>query len=106
MPIEYVKQRYENAKNYPHYKEMQELGTKVLGVWDDHDYGINDGGAEFLRKDEMREVFLDFIGEPKDSPRSLDKFSPIHQDYIIKQNGNFKTHVILLDNRYAFNQTE
>ena len=81
------------------------MGTKVLGVWDDHDYGINDGGAEFARKDEMRDVFLDFVDEPLDSPRRLDKYSPIHQDYLIRSENNFKTHVILLDNRYEFNKT-
>jgi alkaline phosphatase D len=57
---------------------MQDLGTKVVGVWDDHDYGINDGGMEFSLKNETREMFLRFIREPQDSPRSMDKNSPIH----------------------------
>ena len=43
--------------------------TPVIGIWDDHDYGINDGGKMFSYREESQEVFLDFIGEPKDSPR-------------------------------------
>jgi len=61
---------------------------------------------EFRLKKETREMFLNFIGEPKDSPRRLDEDSPIHQDYTMKSHdGNFLTHVVLLDNRYDFNKT-
>ena len=47
--------------------------TPVIGIWDDHDYGINDGSKLFTYRDESQEVFLDFIGEPKDSPRRRQK---------------------------------
>jgi hypothetical protein len=30
---------------------MQSEGTQVLGMWDDHDYGINDGSSTFLAKE-------------------------------------------------------
>jgi len=54
-------------------------------VWDDHDYGINNGNSDFHNKHEMREHFLEFIGEPPDSVRSLEKDTPIHADYIINK---------------------
>ena len=54
---------------------MKQLGTKIIGTWDDHDYGINDGHSDFIFKHETREMFLDFIDEPIDSPRRLDKNS-------------------------------
>jgi alkaline phosphatase D len=41
----------------------------VLAVWDDHDYGANDAGSEYPKKEEAKELFLDFWGEPDDSPR-------------------------------------
>ena len=82
---------------------MQNNGTKIIGVWDDHDYGINDGGDNFVFKHQNRDIFLDFIGEPKDSVRRLDKNSAIHQDYIINHNG-MKIHILLLDNRFDFNR--
>ena len=107
MPhYQFVKQKFEDAKSYPYYQQMQDMGTQVVGIWDDHDYGLDDGGAEFMHKDVMRGFYLDFIGEPKDSPRSLDKHSPIHQDYLIESGSNFQTHVILLDNRYDYNKKE
>ena len=82
---------------------MKALGTKVIGVWDDHDFGINDGNRDFPLKNEVRELYLDFIEEPMDSVRRIEKNSTIHQDYVIASNDNqFLTHVILLDNRFEF----
>ena len=57
---------------------MIDKGTAVIGTWDDHDYGINNGGGEFRLKDETRDIFLDFIGEPSDSVRRLDRGSGIY----------------------------
>jgi alkaline phosphatase D len=42
--------------------------TKVIGVWDDHDYGNNNGGGSFALKVPMKELFLEFLDEPQDSP--------------------------------------
>jgi alkaline phosphatase D len=52
--------------------------TKVVGVWDDHDYGKNDAGKEWAAKDIVRDIFLDFVDEPKDSERRLQKGTSIH----------------------------
>ena len=54
---------------YPFMREMRELGTQVIGVWDDHDFGVNDGGMTFIYKNYTREWFLDFLEEPSDSIR-------------------------------------
>jgi len=46
---------------------FQALRTAVplLATWDDHDYGLNDGGAEFPGKTASRAAFLAFFrGEP------------------------------------------
>ncbi|EAN78682.1 hypothetical protein, conserved [Trypanosoma brucei brucei TREU927] len=42
---------------------------RVIGVWDDHDMGKNDGGAEFSDKDAMQQFYLDFLGVPRTDPR-------------------------------------
>ncbi|KAI9921981.1 hypothetical protein PsorP6_002246 [Peronosclerospora sorghi] len=47
--------------------------TPIIGIWDDHDYGINDGGKMYSYQNESQQVFLDFMGEPKDSPRRTQK---------------------------------
>lgn len=41
----------------------------VVGVWDDHDYGVNDGGADYPKKAESQQLLLDFLGVPEDDPR-------------------------------------
>ncbi len=38
-------------------------------MWDDHDYGINDGDITFPLKDQMQKIYLEMIEEPKDSVR-------------------------------------
>ncbi|MBT3604642.1 MAG: alkaline phosphatase family protein, partial [Candidatus Latescibacteria bacterium] len=41
----------------------------VYGIWDDHDYGVNDGGASYAKRDAAQQLFLDFLKEPADSER-------------------------------------
>jgi alkaline phosphatase D len=38
-------------------------------MWDDHDFGRNDGGADFPYKAEAKDLFLEFWGVPADDPR-------------------------------------
>lgn len=71
----------------------------VIGIWDDHDYGINDGDRTFRDKEQNREIFLEFIGEPKTSDRWLQKDKGIYQDYLI-HDSNVSVHIILLDLRF------
>lgn len=52
----------------PLYQQLR-LQTRVIGTWDDHDFGINDMGADFVGLERSQENFLDFYGEPPDSPR-------------------------------------
>ncbi len=40
-----------------------------MAIWDDHDYGLNDGGAEFAFKHESKSAFLDFWRIPAADPR-------------------------------------
>ena len=62
--LDYVKMRFNMTSEDYWYKEMKKSGVPVVGVWDDHDYGINNGDKTFSKKAEMREIYLDFIGEP------------------------------------------
>ncbi len=40
----------------------------IVAVWDDHDYGVNDGGREYPTRKESQQVFLDFFGIPAEAP--------------------------------------
>jgi len=39
----------------------------IVAVWDDHDYGVNDGGREYPMRKESQQVFLDFFGIPAEA---------------------------------------
>lgn len=52
-------------------ESLQRLADHVpaMAVWDNHDYGRAEGSAAFALKDVSKQIFLDFFGEPADSPR-------------------------------------
>jgi len=68
-----------------------------MATWDNHDYGSHDGGAEFSLKETSKSVFLDFFGEPEDSPRR--QTSGIYDARILGPEGR-RVQVILLDTRF------
>lgn len=62
-----LKAKYDQQKNRPAYQRL--LATcPVTGTWDDHDYGINDGGKFYSRKQESKELALDFLEIPVHHP--------------------------------------
>lgn len=67
--VGYIESRFNASKGDAHYQRLVDSGTRVLGVWDDHDYGMGNGDVTFKGKDQVRRVFLDFIGEPEGSLR-------------------------------------
>ncbi len=71
--------------------------TPVIGIWDDHDYAYNDADGKLEIKKESQELFLNFLEEPKDSPRRTQE--GIYTSYIFGQ-GKRIVKIILLDNRY------
>lgn len=70
----------------------------VVATWDDHDYGFNDSGAEHTAKEESKEAFLDFFGEPADSERRT-REGGIYTSYVLGPPGQ-RVQVILLDTRW------
>lgn len=59
---------YRSLQDVVAYRELATRGF-LLGTWDDHDYGNNNAGGDYRDKDNSQRVFLDFLGEPADSPR-------------------------------------
>jgi alkaline phosphatase D len=68
-----------------------------MAVWDDHDFGADDAGAEYPRKAESQQIFLDFFGVPRDSPRR--KQEGVYSAAMYGPTGK-QVQVILLDTRY------
>ena len=68
-----------------------------LAVWDDHDYGRNDGGADFPHKAVAKDEFLSFWNVPADDVRRTRE--GIYSAHIIGPPG-MRVQVILLDLRW------
>ena len=91
-----LSRRYDIEKNNSDYKSLREQ-CRVLGIWDDNDYGIEDGGKENRNKVECQRLLLDFLDEPADSPRR--KQSGVYAAYAFGPAGK-RVKIILLDGRY------
>ena len=59
---------YRRARGIDGYSAVRTL-VPTLAVWDDHDFGVNDGGADFPHKEAAKALFLDFWDVPADDPR-------------------------------------
>lgn len=78
--------------------EFQNLAnqTKILSVWDDHDFGENDAGRHYPFKEASKEIFMDFWKVPANSDRRQHE-GIYGAEYF--ENGGKKIQVILLDTR-------
>lgn len=63
-----MEQEYERLDRIPGFRRLRAT-TPHWAVWDDHDYGANDGGRDYPKKAESQRLFLRFWREPADSPR-------------------------------------
>jgi alkaline phosphatase D len=94
--MELMKEHYLQQMNQVGYKELTKK-VKVLGTWDDHDYGLNDAGVEFEAKQGSQQQFLDFIGVDQDDERR-NREGVYHAEEVKTDNGSVK--IIVLDTRY------
>ena len=63
-----LKRAYKKQKIKIPFKRLKET-NEIFSIWDDHDYGKNDGGKEFENKKEAKELFLKFWDIPSDDKR-------------------------------------
>ena len=70
---------------------------KVISIWDDHDYGINDGGGDFINKRDSQKLFLDFWKIPINDIRY--QRDGLYHNELINLEG-FLINIIVLDTRF------
>ncbi|QLG44097.1 alkaline phosphatase D family protein [Costertonia aggregata] len=87
---------YAQQDSVPGYAKVKSQ-IPVIGTWDDHDYGLNDGGVEFSAKKESQQEFMDFMDVPQNSPRRQQEGVYTSHDYDMV---NGKVRIIVLDTRY------
>lgn len=93
--MEVMRVKYAKLAAQPGYQKLLET-CPVLATWDDHDYGVNDGGAWYPKRLESAEIMLDFFNVPADSPRR--RREGIHGAHVFGPDGR-RVQVILLDTR-------
>ena len=59
--------KYSIQKSLPAYRKLSSK-TNIFGIWDDHDFGKNDGGIEFRKKQQSRDLLFDFLDLSTDHP--------------------------------------
>ena len=87
--IRTYKQQYNNLEDF-----LKNVSTEF--IWDDHDFGLNDGGSNYRYKDRAKELFLETWQIPENDPRR--QRDGLYFDKMVKKNG-LKIHLIFLDNR-------
>lgn len=91
-----LREKYAALAAVPSWKQLRE-STRVLAMWDDHDYGENDAGAEFPMRAESAEIFKDFFSIPGDHP--MRGREGVYHSATFGPEGK-RVQIILLDTRY------
>jgi alkaline phosphatase D len=63
-----MREKYEVLAARPEFQRLKQ-STNIIATWDDHDFGQDDAGRDYPRKEESKKIFLDFFDEPEKSPR-------------------------------------
>jgi alkaline phosphatase D len=71
--------------------------TPILAIWDDHDYGVNDGNRTFAFKAQSKALFMSFWKVPADSART--KRPGLYDSMTLGPPGA-RVQIILLDLRW------
>lgn len=93
---------YQLLNSAPEYQKFKKDVPFIDGTWDDHDFGVNDGGREFRHKRESQSLLLDFLDVPKDSPRRLQEGVFTYRIFSIPDKEGLpprRVKIILLDTR-------
>ena len=90
-----LKEKYDLQKSNEDYQQLREQAA-IVGIWDDHDYGVNDGDKNYPFKKESKALMLDFLDVPNDNP--VRTHEGAYNAYTFGE-GQQKVKVILLDGR-------
>ncbi|MBL7851076.1 MAG: alkaline phosphatase family protein [Cyclobacteriaceae bacterium] len=92
----WMRAQYDQQKNLPGYQLLLKT-CPVIGTWDDHDYGQNDGGKYYPKKKESKEEFMRFFDIAPDDP--IRSHEGVYSSHTYGPKGK-RVKVILLDTRY------
>ncbi|WDE99418.1 alkaline phosphatase D family protein [Lentisphaera profundi] len=90
------KKKYQALEDIESFRNLRDK-TQVIATWDDHDFGVNDGGKTYPKRVESQKLFLDFFKDPADSPRR--QRPGVYTSYTFGDMGQ-RCQIIVLDTRY------
>lgn len=90
-----MQEKYALLKNSRFFRGLKD--KPILATWDDHDFGLNDGGIDCPIKNEAQVEFWNWLDEPAGSPRR--KQEGVYHAQTFGPSGK-RAQVILLDTRY------
>ncbi|MEZ4883661.1 MAG: alkaline phosphatase D family protein [Chitinophagales bacterium] len=93
---DYMEKQYNLQLKVKRYQKLMK-STAIVGIWDDHDYGLNNGGKDFDAKNQNKELMLDFLGVPTNA--AVRSREGVYQSYTLGNAGK-QVKIILLDSRY------
>lgn len=94
--IEGLRKAYALQAAEAHFARFRRA-TPHMAMWDDNDYGANDGGADFKFKSESKSAFLDFFNVPANDARRARQ--GIYEARVFGDAGR-RVQVIVLDARW------
>jgi alkaline phosphatase D len=94
--VESLRTAYETAAAIENFARLR-ASVPHLAVWDDHDYGVNNGGADFPHKQASKDEFMRFWRLPADDPRRTR--DGLYHAQLIEKDGK-RVQVIGLDLRW------
>lgn len=94
--MEVLRKKYGKLGSTPGYQKLA-ASCPILAIWDDHDYGKNDAGNDYVQRAESQKVFLEFFNERPDSVRH--KRQGVYTSYYFGP-ADKRVQLILLDTRY------
>jgi len=87
---------YRRLKTNPDYKKLR-AKAQIIGVYDDHDYGVNDGCKYYPMKRGAKKCLMDFLDVPSNNP--VRKRDGAYQSYTFGKAGQ-RIKVIVMDLRW------
>lgn len=93
-----LQSKYDQLANNPHFMALRS-STPFHAIWDDHDFGKNDGGKEFDFKVRSATAFLDFWQVSENDPRRQQHNGIYHTVMLDAPNGR-TVQIIFPDLRY------
>ncbi|MDN3203627.1 alkaline phosphatase D family protein [Algoriphagus sediminis] len=94
--MDLLRSKYDAQDEIEKYSQLKSQ-VPIYGIWDDHDYGRNDGDKNYPKKSESKQIMLDFLDVPEDAPER--KREGAYSSHLIGEGENL-VKLILLDARY------